>query len=354
MNTVPSSTPNILDTAQQQERAGNENNAPIEGSGILTLQQIMEREFSEPPPVIDRLLYPNEVVLFFARQKEGKSTLALQFAIDVACGAQFLGRYETAQGPVLYVDYENRPVRLKTRGLDLTGERRVENLYVKTFDRVAQRDVGLFGREFEQLKELVQRCQPTLLIIDPLRYAGSRGRSTAKEEAAMEAIDRVSKLFAVASANMSVVLVHHAKRSQDKTLKVRLSQDPRTWIEEQAYGSQALLAHVDNIWGLESEDDGYVFATVPRAQEPLLLRLEKQPGSERFLLGALDETIFNTGPRREAWKKLPSEFGWREATKLGISNKTLDKVIRTAMTAGLLTQDPASKKYRKVESKENV
>jgi len=109
-----------------------------------------------------------------------------------------------------------------------------------------------------------------------------------------------------------------------------------------------LLAHVDTIWGLEEDDDGYTFATVSRSQDLLMLKLEKQPESERFLLGSDDAPVFHTMKQQEAWETLPPEFGWREATELGISNNILNRVIRQARAAGLLAQDPVTRRYRKV------
>ena len=105
---------------------------------------------------------------------------------------------------------------------------------------------------------------------------------------------------------------------------------------------------MDTSWGLEEDDDGYTFATVPRSQDLLILKLEKQSDSERFLLGSEDALVFRTMKQQEAWEILPPEFGWREATELGISNNILDRVIRQARAAGLLTQDPVTRRYRKV------
>jgi len=87
---------------------------------------------------------------------------------------------------------------------------------------------------------------------------------------------------------------------------------------------------------------------VPRSQDELIVALEKHPDSERFLLGSTDALVFRTEAQRQAWNRLPSEFGWREAVAMGISNSTLDRVIRHARSAGRLSQDPTTRRYTKV------
>lgn len=311
----------------------------------LTLQEIIGRDYPTPIPVADRLLLRSETALFIARQKEGKSTLALQFAIDVSRGDALLGRFTTTPMPVLYVDYENRFYQLKQRGIDLAQGRTVGNLHIKAFDRISDRDVGLSNeQEAGRLAALVQELQPGLLILDPLRYAW--GRDSTDEQTATKLVDVISQLRAY-SPEMAVLLVHHLKKQQDQ-LSVRLKNDPRSWIEK-VYGSQALLAHVDTIWGLEVEGDGYVFGTVPRSQETLVLALEKGPDSERFLLSET-ETLFLTPAQREAWGKLPNEFSWNNGLELVGAKSTLSRTIRQARIACLLERDQATGLYRKVRA----
>ncbi len=326
-------------------------NTTTNSSSVTTLHEIIETDYPPLAPVVDRLIDAGETVLFIARQKEGKSTLALQLAIDVSCGDAFLGRYPTTKATVLYVDYENRFQRIKQRGIDLANGRRVENLYVKAFDRISERDVGLFGPDHVRLADLVKNLQPGLLFIDPLRYAlghapARAGNSTADEAMALSIIEQVTKLQDV-NPEMTVALVHHLKKAQDSS-GVKLRDNPRSWIDR-VYGSQVLLAHVDAIWGLEEDANLYTFGTVPRAQDPLTLLLEKEPDSERFILSSA-AFAFRTIPQRKAWDQLPQEFGWREAVATGISNNLLNSVIREARGNGLLNQDPVTKRYSKVTS----
>jgi hypothetical protein len=162
------------------------------------------------------------------------------------------------------------------------------------------------------------------------------------EDWALKILDAVSTLQKE-NPSMAVILVHHVRKQQDNGSEP-LRNDPRSWMDR-IYGSQALLAHVDAIWGLEEDPEGYTFTTVPRSQDPLLVPLEKQPESERFLLSS--ERLPFTETQKAAWAKLPQDFTWSEALKLGIPNSLLDRTIRRAKSAGLLTQNAGTKRYRK-------
>ena len=99
---------------------------------------------------------------------------------------------------------------------------------------------------------------------------------------AINAIDNVSSLRRLCPS-LAIILVHSLKKDQELSRnKIKLCDDPRAWIEL-SFGSQALLAHVDTVMGLEQDDDHYILATLPRAHEPIVVSLEKQD-TECFLL----------------------------------------------------------------------
>jgi AAA domain len=317
--------------------------------GIVSLQEIIDTDFPEPQLLIEGLMNVGEIGLFIGRQKEGKSTLTLQLAIDVACGDRFLDRFETRESVVLYIDYENRLNQLKKRGVDLTRGRPSELVKIKAYDYIADRDLGLEGKHYKNLQHWTQILRPRLLVIDPLRLAlPGAGFDLKDDKAAVEIIDQLSKLQKL-NPGMAVLLVHHVKKTQtqDRQLKLKLRDDPRTWIDK-IYGSQALLGHAETIWGFEEDGDGYTFATVPRSHEPLILSLEKGPDSERFLLSTNGEPNFKTENQRQIWLKLPQEFSWSEGVKVVGSKNTLDRIIRQAKAQGFLIQDPTTKRLRKL------
>jgi AAA domain len=317
---------------------------------VRTLQEIITADYPERTPIVENFLSPGETGLLIARQKEGKSTLALQLAIDISRGEPFLGRYATRQSLVLYTDYENRPYRLRERGLDVAQGRPVNDVVYIAFDRISDRNVALIGEDFDHLQDIVSELQPGLLVLDPLRYAVLADSSD--ERAIVDALDQVSRL-GDRNPGLAVLLVHHLKKAQDN-MAPELRNDPKAWIDR-VYGSQALIAHVETIWGLEHDDAGYALGTVSRSEESFVLGLEKEPESQRFILSPTSVQVTRmTQALRSAWDKLPSEFSRGQALALGIPNNNLDRMIRHARATGILEQDPRTKTYRKRDEGQKV
>jgi hypothetical protein len=251
---------------------------------------------------------------------------------------------------VLYTDYENRPHRLRERGIDVAQGRPVDNVAYIAFDRISDRNVALIGEDFKNLQDMVGELSPGLLVIDPLRYAVLADSSD--ERAMVEALDQISRL-GDRNPGLAVLLVHHLKKAQDN-LTPQLRHDPKAWIER-VYGSQALIAHVETIWGLEHDDDGYALGTVSRSEESFVLGLEKEPESQRFILSPTSVQVSRmTHALKSAWDKLPTEFSRTQGLSLGIPNNNLDRMIRHGRTTGILVQDPTTKLYRKQNEGQNL
>jgi hypothetical protein len=317
--------------------------ANLRNLGLQTLQEIAKAEFPQSEPIVDRLLGPGETTLLIARQKEGKSTLALQLAADIATGSAFLGRFKTSQQQVLYIDYENRPEQLKMRALDIGQERPLDSVIFKAYDVIADRDITLSGPGLFRLTSIVKAVKPGLLVIDPLRLAIEGGSSS--ERTAVTALNAIAGLKHW-KPDMAVLLVHHLRKSQ-RSLIADLREDPHAWVDK-IYGSQAFLAHADNFWGLEHDDLGYAFGTVARSTESLVLSLEREPESQRFGVSHLPAQLANLSPALlAAWHRLPQGFSRTEGMELGIPNNTIDRLIRATKPIGLLIQDPKTKRYRK-------
>jgi hypothetical protein len=237
---------------------------------LKSWQAIIESEIEPPQSIVESLIEEGGISLLIARQKEGKSMLAAQLSIDVSFGEKFLGQLATRQGRVVYIDYENRTHRLKKRGEELGSGRKITDVFFAAYDRIADRNLGLDGEDLKRLMAAVDEHKPSLLVIDPLRLATS-----------MDLVDAGKVVGVLENASMiqrnnpwlGIVLVHHLKKLQgDGTVSLR--SNPRDWVDR-AFGSQALLAHVETIIGLEQDEDRqYTLATVPRSYEPLTWALE--------------------------------------------------------------------------------
>ncbi len=306
-------------------------------------QAIMESNIEPPASIVENLIEEGGISLLIARQKEGKSMFSGQLSIDVSLGQKFLGQLSTRQGRVLYVDYENRTHRLKTRGNDLAEGRVIKEVFFAAYDRIADRDLGLDGENLERLIRAIREFQPALLVIDPLRLATSTDLlDSGKVVGVLENVSKIQR----ENPRLGILLVHHLKKGQGEGV-VTLRANPRDWVER-AFGSQALLAHVETIIGLEQDEDRhYTLATVPRSYEPMILALEKQPGSERYAMASPTDQLGTwTAKQRAHWEELPAEFSWTEGTAR-VGNSTLDRIVRRAVP-NLLVQDSTTKRYRKV------
>src|SRR5438034_5398972 len=123
-------------------------------------QSIMESNIEPPASIVESLIEEGGISLLIARQKEGKSMLSGQLSIDVSFGERFLGQLQTRLGRVLYVDYENRTHRLKTRGKDLAQGRQLSSVFLAAYDRIADRNLGLDGDNLKRLMQAVAECKP--------------------------------------------------------------------------------------------------------------------------------------------------------------------------------------------------
>jgi AAA domain len=326
--------------ARQAEEVETSSSTP---AAAISLMEMIDTKYNEPRILLKGALQAGETVLLVGRQKEGKSTLSLQLAIDLATGNSFLGKFQTAKCRVLMVDYENRPIQVKHRGkMILNGRDTGGNLFVKSFPYLTKRDVGLSGKEHNAMLQLVQMHRPDVLLIDPLRYAAPKNGAAKEENWAVETIDAIDKLRTV-NPQLTVIVVHHVRKTNADEKGPSLRDDPRTWIER-TYGSQALIGHVDSIWGLEAEKDGdYTFATVPRSHGLIVLKLDKAPDSEVFMLSD-DVLACLTNEQRVYWQQLPEAFNWIQAIQT-VPKASLSRLIRTGTSNGILVKDGET--YRK-------
>jgi hypothetical protein len=317
-----------------------------------TAAEIVAMEYDEPEPLVQDLLEAGEVALFIAQEKSGKSTLMRQLGLDVCRGDLFLGRFKTAEGSVLHIDYENRRWNIKKNFIGLNGDGRPmpSNFHIRSFLRLVDRDVGFDGNGFTKLIELAEAYQPRLLIIDPLRLAVGPGTDLLKDKHITELLAKAQSIVGN-MPNTTLVLVHHLKKKQEDDCS--LLADPKNWISR-IYGGQALLATAECILGLEERVNGiFTLATIQRNLPAMTLHLERQVEGLRFGLCSEDVILAEvfTATQKQVWNQLSAEFSRSDAAKaaetIGSTKGVSDNLIKNAIKAGLVRQPEPRGAYHK-------
>ena len=139
----------------------------------------------EPLPEAEWLIEPlfekNSQTILFGASGEGKSFVALSWAISIAAGIPWLGKYPVMQGPVIYAIGEGprgmrRRASAAAKHLGLTGEQ-LKNLHFLAGAPQIRDKEGL-ERFLKQLKAI----GPVLVIIDTLaRSAVGMDENLAKD-----------------------------------------------------------------------------------------------------------------------------------------------------------------------------
>lgn len=257
--------------------------AETPSSKICSAQDLMARVFSPVRWAVTGLLLEG-VIIFAGRPKLGKSWLALNIAVAVACGGRALGAIEVEAGPVLYLALEDGQRRLQDRlRKTLAGGAIPENLFLATewkrFD-----DGGLL-----LLKEwLIDHPDARLVVIDTLKrvrpHERGNGRLYDGDYDAVGPLGDLARAYGV-----SVLVVHHTRKMD--------SEDPLDLVS----GSFGLTGAADGVLVLKrarGQADAVLHATGRDFEDKeLALRWDAELTGWRMLGDAAEYKLSNE--RRE-------------------------------------------------------
>ena len=171
-----------------------------------------------------------------AKSKLGKSWLALQMAVDLACGDKFLG-FPTHKTGVLYIDLENVPALTQDRiRRVLEGRNPPSNLYFA-------HDFNLMGEGFEEdLSEfLTAHSEVKVVIIDVFQKVKSgKQKNQTDYEADYEILTKLKNL--ADKFDSCIFPIYHDRKFVDPT-------DPFSNL----LGSTAVIGVSDFMWVLFKE-----------------------------------------------------------------------------------------------------
>ncbi len=168
-----------------------------------------DRLLAEPPPptryVVPELL-PHGLAILYGRPKQGKSWLALDLALAVACDGKVAGSFPVEPGDVLYFALEDGPSRLHERTTALLGDGEPGPPGL-TFITRLRSDLFTTVRAWH-----AAATSPRLVIVDTLQRA--RGPARANVNAYAEDYSAIGAVKALADElGICILLVHHSRKA---------------------------------------------------------------------------------------------------------------------------------------------
>lgn len=209
-----------------------------------TAKELITADLPPMEYIVDVIIAKGLVVLS-AKSKIGKSWLALQLAVAVANGSDFLG-FNTTQGEVLYIDLENTEAITQSRLTTLlNGAEPPDNLVIAN-DYSTMRDS--FIADITEYLESHPRV--SLVIVDVFQKIKKPKR--ANESDYDDIYENFTPLKELADKyNISLMLVMHNRKMEDPT-------DPFS----NALGSSAIMGASDQMLVIQKKERKDIDATL--------------------------------------------------------------------------------------------
>ena len=173
---------------------------------------------SRAPEKIDWLIEPiiprGGMVLISGDPEAGKTWLALDAAISIASGRDWLGRFATQQGSVILIDEETTDAGFgeRLRLLLRAGGYGPDELPISI---ALRKGLNLSNpQRVVELASAIERVKPALVVIDPLREIFEGNENSAEEVAAVFRAMRQA-----AGDNAPAFLVIHHNRKNDESYR---------------------------------------------------------------------------------------------------------------------------------------
>lgn len=276
----------------------------------VSAAEIWDASYTEPRWLLNPMLPAASLTMLTARPKSGKTWLALQAAIAVARGAEFLGRRPKLTGRALYLALEDSPRRIHERLHILARGAGPAELAGLEFLHAAGDPASAMPRLLEAGKATKRAYR--LVVIDPW-LAAAKARKSHDDIVRGEYAELQPLRRAAADYDAAILVVHHTRKAAGD-------------IRDTALGTTGVAAAVDALWSLRADPDGdpdvRLLAVTGRDVIDASMRLAFTPAAGGFCV--LDEgPESGAGPRereilealREAKSGLPpaklvERLGW--------------------------------------------
>jgi RecA-family ATPase len=289
---------------------------------LVTATELYHSEIVPLRPVLEDMLWDG-LTMLIARPKAGKSWFTLQCAIGVAGGRVIDGVKVLEMGKVLYFALEEPKARTLSRLRQLAPEGSwTANL---TFVYELR---PLMGGGADQLRELIRRANPRLVVLDTFAALVKSGSKSGNDVFRSQYAEVTCLRKLAEELKTAMILVHHARKGvADSAI-------------EAVAGTGGLAAGVDTLWQLKRRPDNEATLEIvgrETEERTLAMKFNKDPlGWE--VLGDEDSQIV-TAERRELLELLRDEGGLppaRIANELGKSRPAVRMLLKRMKDDGLL------------------
>lgn len=252
----------------------------------VTGLEILKKEFPPPVFLFEGLLH-NGVTLLCGRPKVGKSWLALQLAIDAACGRPAMAKFQNfGHAGVLYAALEEPESRTNARLKKFIGPEL--EVYADNIRFLYQLE-PLSRGGIAQLDQALTLVPTRLLIVDTF-MAAQRTERKANADIFAQDYNAVKELQNLAYKHeIALVMVHHTrKQSSDNPL-------------DEVAGTTGITAGADSIWVLRKTAQGIILSIQGRdmADREIELGFSEDPDFFGWSVRAQGAEVGLSDARRE-------------------------------------------------------
>jgi len=190
-------------------------------------------------PLIEEVLWEDDVVMLLGSEKSGKSILAQQMAFALTSGQPFLEKYKVPKPvPILYLQTEGKEAELASR---MRCMNEILGLNKDLFYWIYKKFFPLDHKEFKDI--LIEKIEgfehkPKVIFVDSLYTSCTADFNNNKEcRTLFGALSVIQEIYKTA-----IVLIHHDKKAQIDDDGDRVHKG-----DKDMYGSTYLRAFVEHI-----------------------------------------------------------------------------------------------------------
>jgi len=230
---------------------------PQEQKTRWTAREIFNAHFEPQEWLIEEILPKRSVAMLVAREKVGKTWLALQISQAMTTGGQVFGR-PTPEGRVLYISCDDPDEAAFKDRLYRHQVWEPTDEFILYTNLIPTGENDFDGLEY--LESVVRGEKLDLLILDTFRACFPHA-----DESDQKDVTRITNGLSRLSVqhNCSVLFLHHMNKSYVSD----------NWLDRVS-GSTALSAGVTMIWGLNEDDGRFRFQSKGRRAAPIDVTIE--------------------------------------------------------------------------------